>query len=105
MAGRRRFEDELEAEALAERRIINTKKVSSCAHDSQFYFSQTFSIYSAHFQSNMSRNVPRKPAYPPARPPRRQADEYSESEREESEYETDGEDIDYRTFTTSWEGG
>ena len=45
MAGRKRFEDELEAEALAERRIINAKKVSSCAHDYQFYFSQTFSIY------------------------------------------------------------
>lgn len=45
MAGRRRFEDELEAEALAERRIINAKKVSSCAHDSQSYFSQTFSTY------------------------------------------------------------
>jgi len=43
----------------------------------------------------MSRNVPRKPLYPPARPPRRQADEYSESEREESEYETDGEDIEH----------
>ncbi|CAN6196662.1 unnamed protein product [Urochloa humidicola] len=69
--GRRRFEDELEAEALAERRIINAKK------------------------SNMSRNVPRKQSYPPARPPRRQADEYSESEREESEYETDGEDIEH----------
>ncbi|ONM51085.1 protein LEO1 homolog isoform X2 [Zea mays] len=71
MPGRRRFEDELEAEALAERRIINAKK------------------------SNMSRNVPRKPPYPPARLPRRQADEYSESEREESEYETDGEDIEH----------
>ena len=43
----------------------------------------------------MSRNVPRKPSYAPARPPRRQADEYSESEREESEYETDGEDIEH----------
>ncbi|ONM28042.1 Protein LEO1-like protein [Zea mays] len=71
MPGRRRFEDELEAEALAERRIINAKK------------------------SNMSRNVPHKPPYPPARPPRRQADEYSGSEREESEYETDGEDIEH----------
>ncbi|CAN6180869.1 unnamed protein product [Urochloa humidicola] len=69
--GRRRFEDELEAEAVAERRIINAKK------------------------SNMSRNVPHKQSYPPARPPRRQADEYSESEREESEYETDGEDIEH----------
>ncbi|KAL6647658.1 hypothetical protein ACP70R_015095 [Stipagrostis hirtigluma subsp. patula] len=67
---RRRFEDELEAEARAERRIINAKK------------------------SNMSRSVPRKPSFPPARPPRRQADEYSESEREESEYETEGEDIE-----------
>ncbi|RCV09142.1 hypothetical protein SETIT_2G002800v2 [Setaria italica] len=69
--GRRRFEDELEAEALAERRIINAKK------------------------SNMNRNVPRNTSYPPARPPRRQVDEYSESEREESEYETDGEDIEH----------
>jgi len=43
----------------------------------------------------MSRNVPRKPSYAPARPPRRQADEYSESEREQSEYETDGEDIEH----------
>jgi RNA polymerase-associated protein LEO1 len=43
----------------------------------------------------MSRNVPHKPPYPPARPPRRQADEYSGSEREESEYETDGEDIEH----------
>ncbi|KAL6880479.1 hypothetical protein ACP4OV_012044 [Aristida adscensionis] len=68
---RRRFEDELEAEARAERRIINTKK------------------------SNMSRSVPRKPSFPPARQPRRQADEYSESEREESEYETEGEDIEH----------
>ncbi|PWZ13076.1 Protein LEO1 [Zea mays] len=46
-------------------------------------------------ESNVSRNVPRKPPYPPARLPRRQADEYSESEREESEYETDGEDIEH----------
>ena len=29
MPARRRFEDELEAEALAERRIINAKKVSN----------------------------------------------------------------------------
>ncbi|XP_062187088.1 protein LEO1 homolog [Phragmites australis] len=70
MPPRRRFEDELEAEARAERRIINAK-------------------------SNMSRSVPRKPSFPPARPPRRQADEYSESEREESEYETEGEDIEH----------
>lgn len=69
--GRRRFEDELEAEALAERRIMNAKK------------------------SNMGRNVPHRPPYPPARPPRRQADEYSESEKEESEYETEGEDIEH----------
>jgi hypothetical protein len=43
----------------------------------------------------MSRSVPRKPSFPPARPLRRQADEYSDSEREESEYETEGEDIEH----------
>jgi hypothetical protein len=43
----------------------------------------------------MNRNAPRNASYPPARPPRRQVDEYSESEREESEYETDGEDIEH----------
>ena len=69
MASRGRFEDDLEAEALGERRIINAKK------------------------SNMSRGVPRKPSFPPSRPARRQ--EYSESEREESEYETEGEDIEH----------
>lgn len=41
----------------------------------------------------MSRGVPRKPSFPPSRPARRQ--EYSESEREESEYETEGEDIEH----------
>jgi hypothetical protein len=41
----------------------------------------------------LSRGAPRKPSFPP-RPPRRQ--EYSESEREEeSEYETEGEDIEH----------
>ncbi|KAM0911985.1 hypothetical protein ACQ4PT_013098 [Festuca glaucescens] len=69
MASRGRFEDDLEAEAQAERRIINVKK------------------------SNLSRGAPRKPSFPPSRPPRRQ--EYSESEREESEYETEGEDIEH----------
>ncbi|XP_047065990.1 protein LEO1 homolog [Lolium rigidum] len=70
MASRGRFEDDLEAEAQAERRIINAKK------------------------SNLSRGAPRKPSFPPSRPPRRQ--EYSESEREEeSEYETEGEDIEH----------
>ncbi|EMS45929.1 hypothetical protein TRIUR3_31336 [Triticum urartu] len=69
MASRGRFEDDLEAEALGERRIINAKK------------------------SNMSRGVPRKPSFPPSRSARRQ--EYSESEREESEYETEGEDIEH----------
>jgi RNA polymerase-associated protein LEO1 len=44
----------------------------------------------------MSRSVPRKPSFPPARlPARRQADEYLGSEREESEYETEGEDIEH----------
>jgi len=69
MASRGRFEDDLEAEAQGERRILSAKK------------------------SNLSRGVPRKPSFPPSRPPRRQ--EYSESEREESEYETEGEDIEH----------
>uniref|UniRef100_A0A0E0JBI0 RNA polymerase-associated protein LEO1 n=1 Tax=Oryza nivara TaxID=4536 RepID=A0A0E0JBI0_ORYNI len=70
MPARSRFGDELEAEALAERRIVSAKK------------------------SSMGRNIPRKPSFP-ARPPRRQENEYSESEREESEYETEGEDIEH----------
>ncbi|KQK21197.1 protein LEO1 homolog [Brachypodium distachyon] len=70
MTSRGRFEDDLEAEALAERRIINAKK------------------------SSLSRGAPRRPSFPPSRAPRRQ--EYSESEREEeSEYETEGEDIEH----------
>uniref|UniRef100_A0A0E0LG77 Uncharacterized protein n=1 Tax=Oryza punctata TaxID=4537 RepID=A0A0E0LG77_ORYPU len=70
MPARSRFEDELEAEALAERRIVSAKK------------------------SSMGRNIPLKPSFP-AHPPRRQANEYSESEREESEYETEGEDLEH----------
>lgn len=68
---RRRIEDDLEAEAEAEKRIINAKR------------------------PNLQKSTPRKPALPSARSSRRPVeDEYSESEREESEYETDGEDIE-----------
>nr|CAD1819443.1 unnamed protein product [Ananas comosus var. bracteatus] len=66
---RNRFEEDLEAEAQAERRIINAK-------------------------SNMSKNATRKPSLPAARQPRREVERYSESEREESEYESDGEEGD-----------
>ena len=45
MPARRRFEDELEAEALAERRIINAKKVSNLAHYfTVLIFNQTYNI-------------------------------------------------------------
>ena len=47
-----------------------------------------------HDQSNILKSVPRKPSLPAARPARRQVQEYSESDREESEYESDGEDIE-----------
>lgn len=67
---RRRFEDELEAEAEAEKRIINAKR------------------------ANLQRSTPRKPPLSATLPSRRLVNEYSESEREESEYETDGEDIE-----------
>ena len=40
----------------------------------------------------MHKEIPRKPPLSAGRPSRRQA--YSESEQEESEYETDGEDIE-----------
>ncbi|KAK2663358.1 hypothetical protein Ddye_001932 [Dipteronia dyeriana] len=64
---RRRFEEELEAEARAEKRIINAKK------------------------SQGHREFPRKSSLPAAKLSRRPVD-FSDSEREESEYETDGED-------------
>ncbi|KAL5723144.1 hypothetical protein ACHQM5_006572 [Ranunculus cassubicifolius] len=64
-ARRRRFEEDLEVESHAEKRIINAKR-------NQFH-----------------RDVPRKSSYAPSR-----RAEYSESEKEESEYETDGEDIE-----------
>lgn len=67
-SARHRFEEDLEAEAQAEKRIINAKR------------------------SNVNKNIPRKTSLPAHRPSRRPVD--SESEREESEYETDGEDIE-----------
>ncbi|XP_031258914.1 protein LEO1 homolog isoform X1 [Pistacia vera] len=64
---RRRFEEELEAEARAEKRIINAKK------------------------SQGHRDIPRKSSLPAAKSSRLPVD-FSDSEREESEYETDGEE-------------
>lgn len=63
---RRRFEDELEAEARAERRIINAKKAQGL------------------------KDIPRKSSTV-AKPSRRPVN-FSDSEREESEYETEGEE-------------
>ncbi|PIA63060.1 hypothetical protein AQUCO_00200829v1 [Aquilegia coerulea] len=60
---RRRFEEDLEVEAHAEKRIINAKK------------------------SQVHRDIPRKSSAPAVRASRRA--DYSESEKEESEYETD----------------
>ncbi|KAJ0973944.1 hypothetical protein J5N97_015909 [Dioscorea zingiberensis] len=67
-AARNRFEEDLEVEGHAERRM-NAKRAY--------------------------KNIHRKPSAPAARSSRRPVEEYSESEREESEYETDGEDIEH----------
>ncbi|KAK4437005.1 protein LEO1 [Sesamum alatum] len=64
-AVRRRFEDDLELEARAEKRIINAKKGP--------------------------KDIPRKSALPAAKSSRRPVD-FSESEKEESEYETEGDE-------------
>ncbi|KAJ8484866.1 hypothetical protein OPV22_017351 [Ensete ventricosum] len=69
-SARSRFEEDLEAEARAERRIINLKK------------------------SNVHMNVQRKPSVSAARQSRRPLEEYSESERVESEYESDGAEVE-----------
>ncbi|KAK4395824.1 protein LEO1 [Sesamum angolense] len=64
-AVRRRFEEDLELEARAEKRIINAKKGP--------------------------KDIPRKAALPATKSSRRPVD-FSESEKEESEYETEGEE-------------
>ncbi|KAK9105193.1 hypothetical protein Scep_022037 [Stephania cephalantha] len=65
-AARHRFEEDMEAEAQAERRIMNAKKVN--------------------------KQIPRKSPLPAAKSSRHPVEEFSESEREESEYETDGDE-------------
>ncbi|XP_059442458.1 protein LEO1 homolog [Corylus avellana] len=64
---RRHFEEDLEVEARAEKRIMNAKK------------------------SQGPKDIPRKSSLPTAKSSRRPVD-FSDSEREESEYETDGEE-------------
>lgn len=64
-APRRRFDEDMEMEARAEKRIINAKK----GH----------------------KDIPRKSSLPAAKSSRRPVD-FSESEKEESEYESDGEE-------------
>ncbi|KAK8963921.1 hypothetical protein KSP40_PGU012640 [Platanthera guangdongensis] len=69
-APRRGVEDDFEAEAEAEKRILNAKR------------------------ANLQKSTLRKPVQSAARSTRHPVEEYSESEREESEYETEGEDVD-----------
>ncbi|XP_041998268.1 protein LEO1 homolog isoform X2 [Salvia splendens] len=64
-SGRRRFDDDLEMEARAEKRIINAKKGP--------------------------KDMPRKSTFQAAKSSRRPVD-FSDSEKEESEYETEGEE-------------
>ncbi|KAI4343945.1 hypothetical protein L6164_011233 [Bauhinia variegata] len=69
----RRFEEDLEVEARAEKRIMNAKR------------------------SQGPKDIPRKSSLPHAKSSRRPID-FSDDEREESEYETDGEE-DERTLS------
>ncbi|MQL73331.1 hypothetical protein Taro_005672 [Colocasia esculenta] len=69
-AARRRFEEDMEVEAQAERRIVNAKR------------------------AHVGRDVSRRPSLPAARSSRQAVEEYSESDREESEYESDGDEGD-----------
>ncbi|XP_077211382.1 protein LEO1 homolog isoform X2 [Tasmannia lanceolata] len=64
-SARHRFEEDLEVEAQAEKRIISAKR------------------------SHVSKDVPRKSSLPAIHPTRRPV-EFADSEREESEYESDG---------------
>ncbi|GAB2270091.1 hypothetical protein Dimus_005004 [Dionaea muscipula] len=68
-ASRRRFDEDLEAEARAEKRIINAKKARGF------------------------RDAPQKSSLPATKSSRRPVD-FSDSEREESEYETEEEDVE-----------
>ncbi|XP_058070392.1 protein LEO1 homolog isoform X2 [Magnolia sinica] len=65
-AARHRFEEDMELEAQAEKRIINAKR--------------------------FTKDVPRKSSLPAVRPSRRPVEESSESVGGESEYETDGDE-------------
>ncbi|KAL5544592.1 hypothetical protein UlMin_008376 [Ulmus minor] len=64
---RHRFDEDMEVEARAEKRILNAKK------------------------SQGSRDIPRKPSMSTAKSSRRPVD-FSDSERDESEYESDGDE-------------
>ncbi|KAJ4961697.1 hypothetical protein NE237_021607 [Protea cynaroides] len=66
-AARHRFEEDLDVEAQAEKRIMNAKR------------------------SQVHKDIPRKPSFPSNRSSRRPVD-FSDSEREESEYESDGDE-------------
>lgn len=66
---RRRFDDDLEVEARAEKRILNAKK----GH----------------------RDIPRKSSLPAGKSSSRRPVNFSDSEREVSEYETEGEEEEY----------
>ncbi|KAG1347810.1 protein LEO1 [Cocos nucifera] len=73
-SARSHFEEDMEAEAQAERCIINAKR-----------------------QSNVQKNLPRKSSLTIARIARRPVEEHPECESEESEYESKGDDIEKST--------
>lgn len=95
---RRRFEEELEAEVRAEKRIINAKKVLLLELLSKFpfnFFHKSFVLlipFPLGYQPQGHRDIPHKLSSLPAAKSSRRPVDFSESEREESEYETDGEE-------------
>lgn len=90
---RRRFDEDLEQEARAEKRIMNAKKVffHSCLGriSCSLLLIMFLFIYFSVYQSQGYRDTPRKSSLSDAKSARRPI-AFSESDREESEYETDG---------------
>ncbi|KAL0692215.1 hypothetical protein Bca4012_059395 [Brassica carinata] len=85
----RGYDEDLEAEAQRERRIMNAKKVNKNIFIT--LRNTPKQLFNLLFLNQSNKGFPGRSSMTSARPTRRQA-EYSESEREESEYETEEEE-------------
>lgn len=103
-SARRRFEEDLEMEARAEKRIISAKKafyfdfISIYLHRPLVFFYFLCCLELVHMikvildsNSQGHKDIMHKSSVPASKSSRQPVD-YSESEREESEYETEGEE-------------